>query len=202
MTTPLQERLHGESDGSAPGPLDAFHLARRKFMAGERIDMQGLAAELGVNRATLYRWVGGKELLIGEVISSLARETMERARRDVPGEGPAHVAAVVERALEQISVFEPMRAFLARDPEYALRVLTSKESTVQLNTVAAIRELLEDQVERGALDAPVDLEDLAYVITRIADSFLYSDVIIGTEPNVAKAGQMVRMLLGARPSVR
>ena len=201
MTTPLQERLHGDSDGSGPGPIDAFRLARRKFMAGERIDMQALAAELGVNRATLYRWVGGKELLIGEVISSLARETMERARREVPGEGPAHVAGVVEHALEQISVFEPMRAFLARDPEYALRVLTSKESTVQLNTVASIRELLEDQVERGALDAPVDLEDLAYVITRIADSFLYSDVIIGTEPNVAKAGQMVRMLLGAQASV-
>ena len=201
MTTPLQERLHGESDSQAPGPLDAFRLARRKFMAGDRLDMGALASELGVNRATLYRWVGGKELLIGEVISSMASETLERARRDVPGEGPAHVAAVVERVLEQISVFEPMRAFLARDPEYALRVLTSKESTVQRNSVESIRRLLADQVERGALDAPVDLDDLAYVIIRIADSFLYSDVIIGTEPNVAKAGQMVRMLLGAHGSV-
>ena len=198
MTTPLQERLHGESDASAPGPLDAFHLARRKFMAGERIDMQGLAAELGVNRATLYRWVGGKELLIGEVISSLARETMERARREVPGEGPAHVAGVVEHALEQISVFEPMRAFLARDPEYALRVLTSKESTVQLNSIAAIRELLQDEVDRGAFTTDVDLDDLAYVIIRIGESFLYSVLIIGSEPDVAKAGLMIRLLLTGR----
>jgi hypothetical protein len=104
--------------------------------------------------------------------------------------------------LEQITTFEPMRAFLARDPEYALRVLTSKESTVQLNSVAAMRGLLEDEVDRGALEPPVDLDDLAYVIIRIADSFLYSDVIIGTEPNVAKAGQMVRMLLGAHGSVK
>lgn len=196
MTTPLQDRLHGTSNGSAPGPLDAFRLARRAFMAGGRIDMQALAAELGVNRATLYRWVGSKELLLGEVISSFARETLDRARREIPGEGPAHVAAVVERVLEQIHVFEPMRAFLARDPEYALRVLTSKESTVQLGSIKAVRELLQDQVDSGALETPADLDDLAYVIIRIADSFLYSDVIIGSEPNVAKAGQMVRLLLG------
>ena len=30
----------------------------------------------------------------------------------------------------------------------------------------------------------------------IGESFLYSDVIIGSEPDVAKAGQMVRLLLG------
>lgn len=196
MTTPLQERLHGTSNGSAPGPLDAFKLAQRLFMAGERMDMQAMATELGVNRATLYRWVGSKELLLGEVISSFARETLERARREVPGEGPAHVAAVVQRVLEQINVFEPMRVFLARDPEYALRVLTSKESTVQLGSIEAVRGMLEDEVARGALETPADLGDLAYVIVRIADSFLYSDVIIGSEPNVAKAGQMVRLLLG------
>ena len=136
------------------------------------------------------------ELLLGAVISAFARETLERARREVPGHGPKHVAAVVQRVLEQINVFEPMRAFLARDPEYALRVLTSKESTVQLGSVEAMREMLEDEIERGALETPADPADLAYVIIRIGESFLYSDVIIGSEPNVAKAGQMVRLLLG------
>jgi hypothetical protein len=33
------------------------------------------------------------------------------------------------------------------------------------------------------------------VIIRIGESFLYSDVIIGSEPQVAKAGQVVRALL-------
>jgi hypothetical protein len=75
-------------------------------------------------------------------------------------------------------------------------VLTSKENTVQLSSVEAMRELLEEQVQSGALETPADLEDLAYVIIRIGKSFLYSDLIIGSEPNVAKAGQMVRLLLG------
>src|SRR5690348_8179422 len=43
-----------------PDPMTAFRIARRWFQAGRRIEMQELAAELGVNRATLFRWVGGR----------------------------------------------------------------------------------------------------------------------------------------------
>ena len=67
---------------------------------------------------------------------------------------------------------------------------------MQLRGIEGTRELLEEQVELGALDTPADLEDLAYVIMRIGESFVYSDVITGTEPDVKKAGQMVRLLLG------
>ena len=192
MATRLQEDLRR---GPAPGPLDALRLARRAFMAGERIDMQALAAELGVNRATLYRWVGTKELLLGEVISQLARETFLAARDDVPGEGAEHVTAVVQRVLEQIHVFEPMRRFLERDPEYALRVLTSKESTVQAASIGVVRDLLEHEISNGTLTTELDIDDLAYVIIRIGESFLYSDVITGTEPQVEKAAQVLRALL-------
>lgn len=177
-------------------PADAFALARAKFLAGERLDMQALAAELGVNRATLYRWVGSKELLLGEVISSLSLAAFERARRDIKGSGPKYVAKVVQTVLEGIRTNEPMQKFLDHDATYALKVLTSKESNVQLRGVEAIRGLLEEQVASGALETPADLGDLAYVIMRISEGFVYSDVIIGAKPDVAKAGQMVRLLLG------
>ena len=179
-----------------PSPADAFRLARAKFLAGERLDMQQLAAELAVNRATLYRWVGSKELLLGEVISSLSIAAQKRARAEIEGSGPAYVAAVTEQVLAGILTNEPMQRFLGHDPAYALRVLTSKESTVQRRGIEATRELLEEQVELGALNTPAHLEDLAYVIMRIGESFVYSDVITGTEPDVKKAGQMVRLLLG------
>ena len=179
-----------------PAAADAYALARAKFLAGERLDMQALAAELGVNRVTLYRWVGSKELLLGEVISALSVAAQKRARKELKGSGPKYVAAVVEQVLAGIRTNEPMQKFLAHDPAYALRVLTSKESTVQLRGIEATRELLEEQVELGALDTPADLEDLAYVIMRIGESFVYSDVITGSEPDVKKAGQMVRLLLG------
>jgi AcrR family transcriptional regulator len=194
--TPLSRQLQ-EGVKPAPGPLDAFRLARRAFLAAERIDMRAIAAELGVNRATLYRWVGSKELLIGEILTALARQTLAAIRSDIPGEGAPYVAAVVERYLRQSHDFAPVKRFVERDPEYALRVLTSKESTFQRASVAALRELLEEQVATGALRTTADLDDLAYVIVRIGESFLYSDVIIGSEPDVAKAGRMVRLLLGA-----
>ena len=189
---------HSATANRAPRatPDDAFALARQAFMAGERVDMRALALELGVNRATLYRWWGSKELLLGEVISSLAEVTMVNARRAVPGRGAEHVAGVVQLGLEQMHTFPPMRAFLERDPEYALRVLTSRESIVQQRSVARMRDLLADEVAAGRLRTKADLEDLAYVIIRIGESFLYSDLIIGREPEVAKAGLMVRLLLG------
>src|SRR4051794_24284680 len=194
-TTPLQQQL-AEAPSSGPGPLDAYALARKKFLAGERLDMRGLAAELGVNRATVYRWVGDKERLLGEVISEFSRRTGEANRKALRGHGPRHVAAFVHRGLEQMHSFAPLRTFIERDPEYALRVLTSQESTVQQTTISVVRELLADEVERGTLQTSVDLDDLAYVIVRIAESFLYSDLIIGREPDLAKAELMIRMLLG------
>ncbi len=69
--TKLQVQLRGAGDFRRPTPLDAFRLARRKFLAAERIDMSALAEELGVNRVTLYRWVGSREQLLVEVIWSL-----------------------------------------------------------------------------------------------------------------------------------
>ena len=192
MPTPLARQLRDPAPARAAGPLDAFRLARRAFMAGERIDMGAIATELGVNRATLYRWVGSKELLLGEVISAFARETLRRADEEVPGRGPRHVAEVVVRVLDQIHTFAPMRAFLERDPQYALRVLTSVESIVQLSAVEAMHEVLV----ANEIESEADLADLAYVVVRIGESFLYSDLLIGAEPNVAKAGLMVRILLG------
>jgi len=176
---------------------DAIRLARARFMAGDKLDMGSLADELGVNRVTLYRWVGSKEQLLGAVITELAAETLARVREETPGEGPEHIVAVVQRMVEAINTFEPIRRFLERDAEYALRVLTSKESSVQRANAAGIRDLLADEVAKGALELPpdIDLDDLAYVIIRIGESFLYSDLITGTELDVGKAGQILRLML-------
>jgi AcrR family transcriptional regulator len=180
-----------------PGPDDAIRLARARFMAGEKLDMGSLSDELGINRVTLYRWVGSKELLLGTVITQLTSETLARFRNETPGEGAEHVVAVVERMLEAIHSFEPMRRFLERDAEYALRILTSKESTVQRTNAAEVRDLLADEVAKGALTLPpdIDLDDLGYVIIRIGESFLYSDLITGNALEVGKAAQILRLML-------
>ena len=35
------------------------------FLHSERIDVQALAAETGVSRATIYRWFGSRDGLVG-----------------------------------------------------------------------------------------------------------------------------------------
>ena len=41
-----------------PTASDATRLARRRWLDGQRVDMSAMAAELDVNRVTLYRWLG------------------------------------------------------------------------------------------------------------------------------------------------
>ena len=79
--TKLQQQLADDLGGRRPTALDAFKLARRWFLAGRRIDMSALADELGVNRVTLYRWVGSREQLLVEVVWSVPRRTLEVDRR-------------------------------------------------------------------------------------------------------------------------
>src|SRR4051812_44601152 len=85
--TRLQRALADDAPPRRSTPLDAFLLARRKFLAAERLDMSGLADELGVNRVTLYRWVGSREQLLVEVIWSLGSRTLENVNRRVRAKG-------------------------------------------------------------------------------------------------------------------
>src|SRR5918997_3512126 len=86
-STKLQIQLASAGDFRRPTPLDAFRLARRKFLAAERIDMSALADELGVNRVTLYRWVGSREQLLVEVIWALGSRTLANADRRTRARG-------------------------------------------------------------------------------------------------------------------
>src|SRR5215207_5843301 len=70
-----------------PTRADALALARKQFLAGERVDMQILAARLNVGRTTLYRWVGDREQLLGEMLCELANELLARTAAQATGTG-------------------------------------------------------------------------------------------------------------------
>jgi AcrR family transcriptional regulator len=195
--TPLTRHLLA-GEARRPSPVDAFRLARRRFLAGERVDMQDLAAELGISRATLFRWVGNRDQLIAEVLWSLTEPMFAQAAAETSGQGGARIAAIVERLAAELIGADPFRAYLMREPEAALRLLTTRASVVQQRTVAKIQELLEEEVQRDDLDPPMALPDLAYLITRIGESFVYADLITGDPPDATKPAAAVAALL--RPS--
>jgi AcrR family transcriptional regulator len=197
MATKRTTALERALDGGRPTPLDALRLARRRWLAGERLDMGALARELGVSRATLYSWVGSREKLIGEVIWSFAEAGVRQAREEATGAGPDYVVDVVDRFAHLNAAFEPLRRFIEQDPELALRILTSKDGPVQGRMIAVARELLAEQVEAGRLTPALDVDAMAYLMVRVNESFLYSDLITGSEPDVDKAVEVVRILLHA-----
>jgi AcrR family transcriptional regulator len=200
--TPLERALSGDEAAPRSSPLDALRLARARWLAGERLDMGALASELGISRATLYTWVGSKEKLLGEVLWSFAEEGLRQAKEAARGSGAQYIADVFERFDRMNAEFRPLRRFLEQDPELALRLLTSKHGPVQERMIATTRELLEEQVDAGALVPALDVATLAYLIIRVAESFTYSDVITGSEPDVDKAVEVVRLLLQSPPTPR
>jgi AcrR family transcriptional regulator len=193
--TPLERSL--SPLGGRATPLDALRLAQEALLAGDTLDMGVLAARLGLSRATLYRWVGSKERLLGEVLWSMAADAMDAAVEEASGSGPEFVAEVIERYMTSALRFEPLWRFVARDPEYALRVLASRHSPMQRRSIAAVQRVLDEQASAGAIEPALALDKLAYLIVRIVESFLYTDVITGGEPDVGAATDAVRALLSA-----
>jgi AcrR family transcriptional regulator len=174
---------------------DAISAARRTLLRGERVEMQALAEELGVSRVTLHRWVGSRDELIGTALWSLAETALADARAATRATGAAAIAEISGRYLQGANDAPWLRAYLERERDLALRVLTTDRSPMQRNTVAATRDLLAAEVEAGRLSPPMDLDDLAYTIVRIGESFLYTDVITGGAPAPDKARQAIFALL-------
>lgn len=198
----LRQEINGEVTTKRAAPLDAFNLATRKWIDSERIDIGAMAEELGVGRTTLFRWVGSRELLTGEVIWSLYLMLWNDARKRAKGNGPDYIADVMDRVMTGILAADPLRRFLDQDPEYALRILTSKTSVVQSQVVAEVRKMVQEQVDAEHIAPALETERLAYLMVRIVESFLYSDQITGQKPDIEFAIEAVRILVSAQPVAR
>jgi AcrR family transcriptional regulator len=193
--TLLEQHLAAQRNERPATPTDVLHAARRRFLRGERVDMNELAQEVGISRATLYRWVGSRDQLLGEVLWSLAEPALAQARSEAKGRGAAWVRAVYRRFGDLIVEFEPLRRFVKSEPECALRVMTSKASPQQRRVVDTFRDILVEAQERKGLQLRVDPETLAFAMVRIGESFLWTDLITGEAPDLTKAHEVARMLL-------
>lgn len=198
-TTPLSRTLRAQSKAARVTPLDLFALSRSKYLAGERLDIGRLAKELGVGRATLFRWVGSREQLYGEILSAAYAQEVERARRKIQGTGAEVVAQVAQHTLGRLVHYEPLRRFVAQDSEFAIRVLTSNSSPVHRRCVSIQRALLAELEQAGEIEPELDIDTLAFVIVRIGEAFLYADTgPAERESGIKKAVAAIRILVDAR----
>jgi AcrR family transcriptional regulator len=190
--------------GRPPGPAAAatreqvLEVARREFVAGRRLEVSAIAAELGLARATLYRWFGSRDRLLGETIARDAEEYFRRVRARVKGRGGSALLETFDQINRGLTRSSALRRFLEQERESALRTLTSSGGIVEPRSVAVIADLIDDEVRRGAYDPPVDPPTLAYAIVGLANAFLYNDAVAGIRGDVDRLRDVEAALLGVR----
>lgn len=160
-----------------PRAADAYALARKKYLAGERIDLGQMAEELGINRVTLYRWVGTRDNLLLEVIWRLTEQTLTQVWQkviDLPG---PRVPALLVGFLKASWSHPGGRHFLMTENERMMRLTTIASYGYQPRFLAAVRYYLSLDIEEGRANSNIGLDDLAYVCVRIAESYQYRPTI-------------------------
>ncbi|WP_203338303.1 QsdR family transcriptional regulator [Nocardioides limicola] len=196
--TRLARRLRGLDVGRTD-PLPAFKEARRIFIAGEKLDMHELAATLRIDRATLFRWVGNRDQLLAEVIWSATEPTIHRAISEARGTGAERIADALTRWVAAVQESPFFQAFLRREGERGLRLLTTTASGFQDRLILEMEQLLVAEKKASGISYPLPIPDLAFALARIAEAYIYADIVVGETPNAARAGYVIKTLLGIGP---
>ncbi len=176
-------------------PPEVFDLALRTHLGSERIEMSRLAAELGVSRPTLWRWIGSRDRLLGELLWYGTRRIIAEGLEAADGlSGSERVLATIDHLMRRVNAQPPLRRLLEGEAEIALRVLTSKRGPVQSGIVGTLERLLEEEAARG-LVLSMPARQLAFAIVRLGESFLYADVISDQEPDIDAAMELIAGIL-------
>ena len=83
---------------------------------------------------------------------------------------------------------------MTREPQTALCILTTGLGPIQGTMVESVRRLIEAEIpEQIRPDLPV--EDMAYLLVRVGESFIYNDLLTGGTPDTEKARLAFRLIL-------
>jgi Tetracyclin repressor-like, C-terminal domain len=190
---------------AAPGNARAVALAARWISGGRRLDMQGLADELGVSRVTLFRRVGGRDELLSRALWVLTERALETAAAQWEAERPAgelHTPGTGRHINAIVSQSKGLRRLLDDEPALALRVLTDPRGRVQTGIVTFTAALLRRDIAEFGLVCLIEPEALAYALVRLGESFLYADVLAARKPDVATADRLQQALVQSSLAVR
>jgi AcrR family transcriptional regulator len=176
---------------------DVLAAAGERYLRGQRIDVMAIAAGLGLGRATIYRWFGSREGLIGEVLVRAAEPLLENARAHARGVGAAALLDTFDRFNRSLADAPALRRFVEGERDTALRIITSGAGPVQPRIVAMIAAVIDDEVRAGRYRPAVEVDTLAYAIVKLAEAFLFNDAAAGMRGDVERLRDVEAALLGA-----
>jgi AcrR family transcriptional regulator len=156
------------------------------FLHHGTIDMDALASKIAVSRATLYRVVGSRDRLLGEVMWRLVSRSLARARARRTSDGVDGVLEVVRDICTSILASRPLRRFVTQEPEAASRLLggasvggvhaRAVHAAQRLFAEVGLRpasrgDLLGDSMGEGRLNDSAAVADL---VVRIVESACFA----------------------------
>ena len=166
--------------------------ARDLFVQGQRVDMRTIADHLGIGRTTLYRWVGDRDQLLGEVIAELTRRTERIAAQRAQGEGLERALDILRRFMQVTASFEPLCQFARREPLVALQVLLAESGAVAATLRQLIRTTLDGNLPPEFV--PVD-DELVDVIVQLGTALEWSPIVIGEQPAIDRSVHLMRSVI-------
>ena len=190
----LTERVPPRADPRFERPTreHALRLARETFQRGERVDMQTLAAELGVVRSTLYRWVGDREQLLADVLATFSDATWDEALSGARGSGAERAFDAMERFMRLTAHYEPMRTFAQREPALALRVVMSRERTPAQHVSEQLTRIVLECTGAPLTD---ELRDAIELASAVASAFQWANVAAGLGAEIERGALAMRRLI-------
>lgn len=164
----------------APGRESALAAARSLFARGERIEMGALAEQLGVNRVTLYRWLGNRETLLAELLWERLERALHRADARATDAGLAGVERLVAALMgifPHDGTGSAERAFIAREPALAMRVMTT--GVVHDRLVAWFAAAIDAERDAGRVNPAHPSEQIADIVVKSGEAVYWFDVASG-----------------------
>jgi AcrR family transcriptional regulator len=178
-----------------PDAEAAVKIARRRFLAQQRIDVGAIAEELEINRTTIYRWFGGRDELVAQTLWSLTRDTFVWAARQTRATGRERIFDIMRLYTEAVGRHPAYRHFLRNEPEAAARVLFAGDASLRARLIDWYEQLLLSEPQVLAPD--VDPRVVAFAIVRVGEVFFYGDQLGSAEPNVDELVTIIRLILGS-----
>ena len=175
---------------------DVLDAGLHRYLRGQRVDVQAIAAELGLGRATVYRWFGSREKLLGDVIIRATEPVLAKARSGLAGKGGPGLLDTFDRFNRALADAPALRAFVEQERDASLRIIASGAGIVQPRIVELITALITEEVEAGTYEPQVEPSVLGFAIVKLAQAFLFNDAAVGIRGDVDRLREVEAALLG------
>jgi AcrR family transcriptional regulator len=183
------------ASASADDVLDA---AIAVFRSGDRVEVNAIATRLGLSRASIYRWFGSRNGLLGSALAREIDRIVQRADQVCRSRGAQRVLDVLNTTSTWLAEDGSLRQYFDNESTAALRMVTRSDGMVHPAAVATVAELIRRAEDEDGYRPPLDRPTLAYAVVRLWEAFLYNDAAAGFRGDVPRLRAVQAALLQIR----